>query len=105
MIFKDSKTGTVFTGDNVNPMVTLQFPGGVSVREWIDGAEKTLEIAGEAPMWGGHGSTPISRETVETAIGFAREIVAEGNKNSTKTCVKAGSEKYPCIYYKAHRVI
>ena len=105
LIFRDSLTGTVFSGDNVNPMVTLQFPGGTTVKEWIAGAEKTLALAGEAPIWGGHGNAPITRETLQTALDLANGIVEKGNQTPGKTNTVRGKDKYPCIVYKTDKVI
>lgn len=103
--FRDSLTGTLFAGDNVNPMVTLQFPGGTTVKEWIPGAEKTLALAGEAPVWGGHGNAPVPRETLQTAISLAKELVQKGNETPGRAKTKRGDEKYPCIIYKTDKVI
>ena len=104
VIFRDSLTGTVFSGDNVNPMVTLQYPGAVTVKEWIAGAERTLELTGDAQNWGGHGNAPISPQTIAAALEMARDLVAKGNRTPRKTAVSRGTEKYPCIYYKTDRV-
>ena len=105
LIFRDSLTGTVFAGDNVNLMVTLQYPGGSTVRTWIDGAEKTLALAGDAPVWGGHGGDPIPAEAIRTAIAMARELVEAGNGRSRKTRTKRGKFKFPRILYRENRVL
>lgn len=105
VIFRDSLTGTVFAGDNVNPMVTLHYPGGTTVRTWIDGAERTLETAAGATIWGGHGDSPVAHETIREAIGLARSLTAAGNGTSGKTGVKKGPEKYPRILYKKNRIV
>lgn len=105
VIFRDSLTGATFTGDNVNLMVTLQFPGGTTVREWIGGAEKTLETAGDAPIWGGHGDGRIPRTAVERAIALANEAVAEGNEKNSKVKTKRGENRYPMVVYRADKAL
>lgn len=105
LTFRDSLTGTVFTGDNVNLMVTLHYPGGTSVAAWIESAEKTLALAGDAPIRGGHGNDPIPREAVEQALSLARELTAAGNGRTGKTREKRGKFKYPRILYKENRVL
>ena len=102
--FRDTRTGALFTGDNVNPMVTLQFPFADTVRVWLQAAEKTLALAGDAPIYGGHGDGVINRADLETTVGWAKELVAAGNRKPNKTAVKRGNEKYPCIVYKTGQV-
>ena len=103
VVFRDSKTGAVFAGDNVNPMVTLQYPCAVTVRQWIDGAKKTLRLAGDAPIYGGHGDGRIPRLCVETAVSMAEELVAGGERGG-RIKTRRGKNKYPCIVYRANRI-
>ncbi|MBQ7688989.1 MAG: MBL fold metallo-hydrolase [Clostridia bacterium] len=105
LIFRDTLTGTVFAGDNVNPLVTLQYPGATTVRTWIAGASRTLQLAGGAPIWGGHGNTAIPQETIEKAVLLAQTLVDRGNGKTGKTRSAQGDEKYPRILYKENRVV
>ena len=104
--FRDSLTGALFTGDNVNPMVTLHFPRADSVKVWLDGAKKTLGLLSPgALLHVGHGEMPLDAEAVKTLIGWGEEILAAGNKTPNKTVTKRGEVKFPCIVYKSGKVI
>ena len=92
-------------GDHVNLMTTLQFLCAGTVKTWLESAEKTLALAGDAPMYVGHGEKPLTKQELETLIGWGRELVAEGNKKPNKTAVKRGEAKFPRIVYKTGRVI
>ena len=104
LTFRDSKSGIVFSGDNVNQLVTLQFPGAASVEEWIKGAKRTLEIAGGKPVYGGHGNGLIPREIIEEAVSLAEEIEPNEGLLPGKTLKKKGEKRFPCIIYKKNRV-
>ena len=82
--FRDTKTGALFAGDNVNPLVTLQFPGGCSVDVWKEAAERTLALANGAPIYGGHGKGIIPAEAIECTIALAEEILKKPNAKSKK---------------------
>lgn len=105
MSFVDSKTGAVFTGDNVNLMVTLHFPGGQTVKTWIDAAEKTLSLAGDHPIYGGHGDGRIPQKAIEEALILAKDVLKDGNGKGHKTLHRRGDAKYPVLFYKADRVL
>ncbi len=105
LFFRDSRTGAVFTGDNVNLMVTLQYPGAATMKEWADGAKKTLETAGDAPLWGGHGDGRIPRRAVETALALAQPLLEKGNGGGFGTRMEKGAQKFPRIYYKPRRIL
>ena len=104
VIFRDSLTGALFTGDNVNPMVTLHFPGGTTVKTWLEGAKRTLSLAGDAPIYGGHGDGRIPRTALEKAIALAEDVLRDGNGRSHKTKVRRGETKYPALYYRGDQV-
>lgn len=104
LTFRDTLTGTLFPGDNVNPMVTLQFPFATSMEIWLRSAKRTLSLAGESEIRGGHGADPVSRQTLETVIGWAEDLVAAGNVFPGKTVTKRGAQKYPCIVYKTNQI-
>ena len=104
--FRDSLTGALFTGDNVNPMVTLHFPRADSVKTWLESAKKTLGlIRGDAPIHVGHGAKPLDAKALETLIGWGEEILAAGNRKPNKTETKRGELKFPCIVYKSGKVL
>ena len=102
--FRDTLTGALFVGDNVNQMVTLQFPYATSMEIWLKGARRTLELMGDGTIWSGHGASPVSRETLETQIGWAQELVDAGNVFPGKTVTKHGERRYPCIVYKTNQI-
>ena len=99
---RDTLTGTLFTGDNVNPMVTLQYPGSAGLKAWIESAEKTLSLAGQAPIWGGHGGEAIEPRMIRTAIGFAEKLLKDPPKRRGVVTVQ-GEEKYPKLVARARR--
>lgn len=102
---RDSLTGAVFAGDNLNPMVTLQYPYASTVKTWLKSAEKTLALAGDAPIYPGHGVGPVPRETVEKAISLAEEAIKKGNGPRRRTRELRLEEKYPRLLYKENRVL
>ncbi len=104
LTFRDSLTGGLFVGDHVNLMTTLQFPCADTVETWLKSAEKTLALAGDAPMYVGHGEKPLTRQELEMLIGWGKELVAAGNKKPNKTAVKRGEAKLPRIVYKTGQV-
>ena len=97
LTFRDSATGALFTGDNVNLMVTLQFPGASDLRTWLAGAMRTLEMAGDAPIYGGHGG-PIPREKLEEAIALAKDALKKPPQKGVHET--RGAEKYPVIIWR-----
>ena len=104
LIFRDSQTGIVFSGDNVNPSCMLQFPDATSLEEWIPGALRTLEIAGDGKLWGGHGSTAIPREAVLATVALAQEVCTEPNAAESRTVRRDCGKKLPFINYKSDRI-
>ncbi len=102
--FRDTRTGAVFVGDNVNLLTTLQYPCAASLEVWLQGAEKTLELAGDAPIYTGHGKNPLSKEDLETLIGWGKELAAAGNATPGKVKTRRGESKFPCIVYRTNRV-
>ena len=105
VIFRDSLTGDLFTGDNVNPMVTLHFPRGETVETWLDGAKRTLALAGEGHIYVGHGDQPLPKAWLEENIAFAEALIKKGNRSGGKICIAKGEEKLPCIKYRQNRVV
>ena len=103
--FRDSCTGALFVGDHVAQMTTLQFLYAETMEIWVKSAEKTLALAGDAPIYVGHGEKPLPKEDLETLIGWGRELVAAGNKKPNKTAVKRGAQKYPRIIYKTGQIV
>ena len=101
LTFRDTATGALFTGDNVNPMVTLHYPGGTALSTWLAGAARTLALAGDAPILGGHGDA-IEKSTSEAAIRYARDCLREPPKKRG-VVKKQGTEKYPVLYYRPSR--
>jgi glyoxylase-like metal-dependent hydrolase (beta-lactamase superfamily II) len=104
LTFRDTETGALFVGDHVNLMTTLQFLYADTVAVWLQSAEKTLELAGDAPMYVGHGEKPLTKQELETLIGWGRELVAAGNAPKRAVKTKRGEKKYPCIVYRADRI-
>ena len=101
--FRDTLTGALFVGDHVNLLTTLQYVGAAPMEVWLQSAEKTLALAGDAPICVGHGEKPLTKTDLETLIGWGRELVAAGNgRRGVRT--KRGAQKYPCIVYKGNRV-
>nr|MCR5041587.1 MBL fold metallo-hydrolase [Clostridia bacterium] len=119
MIFRDTLTGSVFAGDNVNKLVTLQYPFADSMETWVRAAERTLEIAGDGTMYGGHGNYPIVIDDVRQCIDAAKEIIAAADPaahrpvrdthlvNTDKKLIAkktVGPEKLPAIVYRLDRI-
>ena len=102
--FRDTLTGAVFVGDNVDRLTALQYSCAATMQVWLQSAEKTLALAGDAPIYSGHGKTPLSKEDLETIIGWGRELVAAGNVKPNKVRTKRGDNKFPCIVYRTNRV-
>ncbi len=104
LTFRDTLTGAVFVGDNVDLFTTLHYPCAAPLETWLQSAEKTLALAGEAPICVGHGKNPLSKQDLETLIGWGRELTAAGNVKPNKVKTKRGENKFPCIVYKTNRV-
>ena len=102
--FRDTRTGAVFVGDHVNLLTTLQYPCAATMEVWLRSAEKTLALAGDAPIYSGHGKKPLAKNDLETLIGWGKALVAAGNKKPNKVKTKRGETQYPCIVYKSGRV-
>lgn len=102
--FRDTRTGAVFVGDSVNLLTTLQYPCAASVEVWLQSAQKTLALAGDAPIYSGHGKKPLAKTDLETLIAWGEELVAAGNQKPNKTKTKRGAQKFPCIVYRTNRV-
>ena len=98
--FRDSLTGALFTGDNVNPLVTLQFPGAVSVEEWRDSAVRTLQLADGKPIYGGHGKGRIHPDAIACTVKLAEQILAQPNAEKGKVEKLSAGEKQPTVVYK-----
>lgn len=104
LTFRDTRTGAVFVGDNVDLWTTLHYPCAASMQTWLQSAEKTLAVAGNAPIYGGHGKKPLSKQDLETLIGWGKELVAAGNVKPNKVRTKRGENRFPCIVYKTNRI-
>lgn len=104
MVFRDTKTGIVFAGDNANPSCMLQFPGAATVEAWIDGARRILEIADGAPLYGGHGKGAIPAAAVEATIKLAEEVCQQPNAAQSEVVKKTAGEKLPFIIYKSDKI-
>lgn len=104
LTFRDSQTGALFAGDNVNPLVTLQFPGGCSVETWRESALRTLALAGDGVIYGGHGKGMIPKEGIRAAIAFADRILEQTDSPKGTVAKMRGEEKLPCIVYRTDRI-
>ncbi|MBQ3518328.1 MAG: MBL fold metallo-hydrolase [Clostridia bacterium] len=102
--FRDSLTGALFTGDNVNPLVTLQFPGAVSLEEWRESAVRTLLLADGNPIYGGHGDGRIPAQVIEANIALADEILTQPNEEKGTVKKKTAGEKLPAVVYKTDKI-
>ncbi len=103
--FIDSLTGDLFTGDNVNPLVTLRFKGATSVAEWLDGAKETLGLAGSGRMHPGHGRRDLTAEDLMTLIEMGERIAAGGDGTSRKVIETRSDDGRLRIVYKGNRVL
>ena len=104
LTFRDTRTGALFVGDHVNLLTTLQYPCAATAEVWLRSAEKTLSLAGDAPIYSGHGKNPLSKEDLATLIGWGKELVAAGNVKPDKVKTKRCESRFPCIVYKTNRV-
>ncbi len=104
LTLRDSLTKALFTGDNVNPLVTLQFPGGCTVEEWKESALRTLELAGDAVIYGGHGKGVIPKEVIVASLALADRVLAQENSPKGTVAKLRGEEKLPCIVYRTDRI-
>lgn len=102
--FRDTQTGALFTGDNVNPLVTLQFPGGCSVEEWKQAAVYTLQLAADNPIYGGHGRGRIDPQDIKTALQLADTILQQPDSEKKKVKKLHGDAKLPCVVYRTDRI-
>ena len=102
--FRDSQTGTLFTGDNVNPLVTLHFPNCTTVEEWKEGALRTLSLAGTSPIYGGHGDGRITREMIEENLANADEILKQPNSKKSKIKKMSQGAVVPSVLYKTDKI-
>ena len=103
--YRDTLTGSVFVGDSVNLLTTLQYPCAATLKVWLESAEKTLRLAGDAPIRVGHGKKSLTKEELETLIGWGKELVNAGNTKPGRVRVKRGEEKLPRIVYRTNRVL
>ena len=104
MSFRDSLTGALFTGDNVNPMVTLHFPRAATLSVWLESARRTEALAGENEIYVGHGDRPLPKDVLRTVIAWGGELAAAGNKTPGRVCEKRGKNRLPCILYRSNRI-
>lgn len=80
-VFIDKTAGIIFTGDNVNTGLWMFVPGGVSIEEWIPGAEKIHKYTHLLVPYGGHNDGVQKREDILKLIEYAKELVAITTKN------------------------
>lgn len=102
--FRDTRTGALFVGDNVGQLTTLQYPRAASVEVWLKSAEKTLRLAEDAPIYTGHGKRPLSKDDLETLIGWGKALVAAGNVKPNKVKTKRTEQPFPRIVYRSNRI-
>lgn len=104
LTFRDSLTGTVFVGDNADRFTTLHYLCAATAETWVRSAEKTLALAGDAPIYAAHSKDPFPKEDLETLIGWGRELVAAGNLKPNKVKTIRGKNGFPRLIYKTNRV-
>ena len=94
----------MFTGDNVNPLVTLHFPNCTSVEEWKESALRTLALADGNPIFGGHGDGRITQEMIEENLANAEEILKQPNAKKGKIKKMSQGAVVPSVLYRSSRV-
>lgn len=102
--YRDTLTGALFVGDNAGRLTTLHYPFADTAEVWLRGAEKTLSLAGDAPIYAGHGERPLTKNDLETLIELGKKIAARGNTKKRAVKTERGEEKYPYIVYRTDRV-
>ena len=75
VVFLDSKSNIMFTGDDVNPYLWLQLPGCTCLSRWLPGAEKILALAATYTSYCGHDKGLITKDGIATLIARVKEIL------------------------------
>lgn len=82
IVLLDDLHSLMFTGDNANPGVWLWVPGAISVKDWLPGYEKTLELARRYTPWCGHGPGLLTLEQMEQLKDCAYALLKTQRKNT-----------------------
>lgn len=87
IVLLDGKHKIMFTGDDTNRYLWMQLPGCTSLKEWLTGGEKILELSKEYTPYCGHEEGLQTAEQIEKTINCVRDILAGTAKNTifTKT--------------------
>lgn len=82
IVLLDDNNKIMFTGDDINPFLWIWLPGCTSLKEWLPGGEKILELSKEYTPYCGHGSGLQTAEQMEKTINCVRDILAGRVKNT-----------------------
>lgn len=82
-IFRIQEDKMILVGDNFIPYLLLQYDFGSSLKKWVKGCEKLLEISDGYTLYGSHGRNAVSRDALMWQYKTAKEIVASTKRNDS----------------------
>lgn len=95
----------LFSGDDVCPWLWLFLPGSSTMRDWIPGAKRILELGEGYTNYSGHGANPIPLEQIRAQIELAENLVKRGNRHKLFPIRIGKCENYDAgIIYRAGHV-
>jgi hydroxyacylglutathione hydrolase len=81
IVLLDDKHKIMFTGDDINPFLLMCLPGCTSLKEWLTGGEKILELSKEYTAYYGHAEGLQTAEQMEKTMNYVRDILASKANN------------------------
>lgn len=102
----DETDKIMFTGDNVFALLWLFVPGGVSVADWLPGAEKIYRLSEDYKVYPAHYSTPMEREDIKNIIQCGKELINQTKKNTLLYHIKSYPKKGDVrLFYRTDKVL
>lgn len=104
-VWVDEKEKMMFTGDNTCPYLLMKILMSTTLEEWLEGAEKTLELSKTYEPWCGHGEGKQTPEQIEHTISLVREIMKKHPKNEKKSRTAYYPERSNvCVVYDPKKI-
>lgn len=84
VVFIDSKTDILFTGDSVCPVLWMFVPGCTSLREWYDSAKNIYNLSENRTVYFSHGENEQDGAQIRTTLELGKELLSKEHRRSYK---------------------
>ena len=100
----DETDKVIFSGDNVCDALWMFLPGAVTIEEWIPGAQWLYDMSLSYEVYWGHRTPRLESDYIMQVINWAKEIMADSEKNAFISRKKQYPDRVDGIIYRTGKI-